>query len=321
MKLELKWLDDALASKDIVLAMTHYRVKDRMMTATNGRIVAGHPCNVSGEFLVPGVELKQIFNRLEDEPKITIKDERVHLSVGRFRGSLQIMPSEEWRFPDLEGEIKWKAFPDGLIAIMRDLRPFVSENAVHSWSLGIAIDDGWCYASNNIILAGAQLPKSKGVKALLPGWAMDFLLQRGEGLCQWAFSDHYMAFRWENGAWMRSTLIDNKFPEKAGQMIREATEPTQKVNDQYRKAVIRVAELSDEFIAIYADHIEGRTELSIITETLKNEVPTDSEFSLWGAKHLASVINVATAWQPAAWPKPSPFRGERIQGYIAGRMA
>lgn len=318
MKAEIEWLDDALASKDVVMAMTHYRVKDNFMTATNGRIIAGHPCKVDGEFLVPGNELKQIFKRLAEEPKVSIKDGKVNLRSGRFSGSLEIMPMEEWVFPEL-GKPEWVKFPSELLPILKDLRSFISDNAVHRWSLGVAVDKGWCYASNNIILAGAPFPGGKKTQALMPAWVIDFLLERAQGLKSWAVTENYMAFLWTNGAWMRSTLIDDVFPERASEMIRAAPRGTQMINKQYADAVIRVCELSEDYVSVYKDRVEGSSKRSLVREELKTEAP-EGGASLWSAKNLCLMMAVANQWSPALWPKPVPFRGTRVSGYIAGRL-
>lgn len=323
MRKEIEWLDDALAVKDINLAMTHYRVKDKFLSAGNGRITAGYPCDIDGEFLVPGHDLKNIYKRLNGEPKIQITDGHVSLRAGRFHGTMEILSSDHWRHgSELDGDVDWKPIPKQLFPILKDLRPFLSDNAVHLWSMAVAIDDGWCYASNNIALVGAHCPQVAGIHALLPIWAIDFILERSENLRSWTLTDYYIAFRWSNGAWMRSNLIDSTFPEKAGTMIRQTpNELTQPISQDYRQAACRIAELSEDTVAIYADRVEGRTKLSTVKEELVSEVPENATHSLWGARFLGPVLEVAKEWSPSLWPQPVPFRGERVQGYIAGRTA
>ncbi len=321
MKMELEWLNDALATKDIVPAETHYLVKNKTIFATNGRMTAGYPSKIEGEFLAPGEELTAILKRLPDEPTLKVEGDKLTLRAGRFSGSLRLLPPEEWRFPVLEDDVQWKKFPQELVPILRELRPFVSENAIHRWSLGIAIDNGWCYSTNNVVLAGAPSAAVKNVVALVPAWVVDFILGRTEGLQSWAYTSNYMAFKWKNGAWMRSTLIDDKFPERASEMIRSAPRGSQKINDNYRAAVERITALSDDRVSIFADRIEGRTERSQVEEAITSATPDHANASIWGAKFLGPVIEIATSWEPKLWPAPVPFAGERIRGYIAGRTA
>jgi hypothetical protein len=320
MRNEIEWLEDALSTKDATPAMTYYMVKNKMMLATNGRMVAGFPCDVDGEFLVPGEELTKILKRLPNEPTFKVNGDRLTMRSGRFSGTLHLLPAEEWRFPVLE-EVVWQPFPPTLLPIFKDLRPFISESAVHRWSLGIAIDDGWCFGTNNFALAGAPFPPGGGVKALIPTWVVDFILGRTEGLVQWAMSPQFMAFKWSNGAWMRSTLIDAEFPERARAMIQAAPIGTQMVTPEYRHALTRIAELSDtdSGIHIYADRVEGKTARSVVSETMDSEIPVNSPFSIWGVKYIVPVIAAANNWSPSLWPAAVPFTGARIRGYIMGR--
>jgi hypothetical protein len=104
-------------------------------------------------------------------------------------------------------------------------------------------------------------------------------------------------------------------------MIREAPVGTQTISAEYRKAVMRIADLSDTetAIQIYADRVEGKTARSSVSEKLESEVPEGSPFSMWGVQFIGPVIAAAKNWSPSLWPAPVPFAGERIRGYILGR--
>lgn len=318
MKDEIHWLDDALSTKDTNLIMTHYLIKDNEIRATDGRILASYPCEIDGEFLVPGEELQTILHRLPAEPKIKQVDGRVNLSCGRFRGSIQTLDLRDnlWRFPE-DHTPDWQPFPAIMLAIWRDLRPFISANAIHRWACGLSLTDGWALASSNVVLAGAECDIH--VSAIIPSWVIDFVMARKDRLTQWAITDHYMAFRWSNGAWMRSTLIDDQFPEAAAKLIKQKIKPTQKIDRAYREAVQRIASLSKESVSIYHDRVIGRTDYSEISEALTSEIPADNDCSRWGSEFVDQMMTVATAWSPSQWPKPTPFIGERVVGFIAGR--
>lgn len=326
MRLEVEWLNDALAEKAINLVMTHYMVRDGFMTATNGEITASHPINIEGEFIVPGAELEQILKRLSSEPTIKLTDEGVVLRAGRFSGTLKTLPNEEWRFPDPPEPFLWEKFPPELLNIVRDLRPFIVENlnALHRFSMGVAIDHGWCYATNGAILAGALFPRGTNQKFIIPYRVLDFISSRilpGDAM-EWAVTDHHLGFRWPNGAWMRSTTLVTEFPARAGEMIRSIpARCSQPITEDYRRAAIRIAELSQDGVQIFADRAEGRTPRAKVVEALQSEIPEGADRSFWAEKHLAIVMAIANEWSPRLWPAPVPFRGERVQGYILGRTA
>lgn len=318
----IAWINEALASKDIVTGMNYYRVKAKEIKATDGRLTAAYPWPYDGEFLVPGVEFEKILRRMPTSPTITIDEQSVKLRCGKLSGTIQTLPLTEWDYPGVD-DIKWLPLPSGLMQVLKTLRPFVSDNASQSWALCIALEAGWGYATNNIALAGAACPSVGAIKALLPVWAVDFILGRTEGLTQWAWSDSFVAFRWGNGAWMRSQLVVGQFPEKATSLVRDAVneKTSQKITDEFRTAFRACAELAEDTVALYVDRIVSKFGKAEFDVGAICEVPPNSEFSLWGAKFLLPALEAADSWSPGVWPKPAPFKGPIVSGYVVGRKA
>lgn len=322
MKTEIEWLDDALASKDVVMAMTHYRVEGGEVMATNGRLTAGHPCAQDGAFLVPGDDLKRILKRMTDKFTITQGEGEIAIKSGRFRGRIPTLPLEQWNYPGVD-DARWEPVPDDLLACLRAVRPFISENATHAWALCAAINDGWICATNNVALACVPCAGLKDVSVLLPVWAIDFILSRSDGLEEWAWGTNFAAFRWKNGAWIRAALVEGVFPESAIVLVKQSQseKPGQAITDAYRTAVGRIAELADDIIEVYADRVASNAAKSVVEESVVNEVPAGGDKSIWGARFLLPVLACATHWSPSTWPKPAPFKGKLVSGYIAGRSS
>jgi hypothetical protein len=322
MKTALKWITSALSNKDITHGMAHYKIADGEIRATNGRIIAGHPWPGKGTYLVPGDEFEKLLGRMPEEPSISVGDNAITVRSGRYHGSINVLGSDKWAQPGVENA-HWQSIPAFLVPILKELRPFVSDNAMQPWADCVALENDWAYATNNIALAGAKCPGLGPVMALLPSWAVDFVLTRAEGLSMWAWSDHYVAFKWKNGAWMRSTLVVGCFPERAATMLRESSKekPTQKISDDFRKAFNSVAFMSDDTVELYADRMVARFGQAQIVADIECEIPAEADHSIWGAAYLIPAINAATVWSPGLWPKPAPFKGPVVSGYVVGRRA
>lgn len=321
MKEILSWLNDALASKDLVRGMNYYRVADGQIKATDGRITAAHPWPYNGEFLAPGDELEKILTRCAEDPTITIASPKeIRIRSGRFHGTIQTLPLTEWDYPGVD-EAQWKPLPTQLMEVLHLLRPFISDNAVQGWAMSVALENGWAYATNNVSIGGAKCKGLNGVNALLPVWALDFVLPRTDGLTHWAWTDNYVAFKWNTNAWMRSQLVVGQFPEKASQLAQAAfqEEPTQVITEEFRAAFRQIAELAADTVSVYADRIESKFGKAIVVDGAESEVPEGALCSIWGAKFLLPALEVANCWSPAMWPKPAPFKGPVIAGYVVGR--
>lgn len=325
MKTSLKWLNEALSSKDLVTGMTHYRVQAGTIRATDGRITASHPWpSTKEEFLVPGQEFEKVLGRMPDNqsPTIAVGEDNIKVKSGRFSGTIRTMPLTEWNYPGVD-DAKWAKVPTGLLDLLEALRPFISDNAVQQWALCVALENGWAYATNNVAIAGAPCAGLKGISALLPVWAVDFVLGRRHDLLEWAWTENYVAFRWKNKAWMRSQLIVGKFHERAAQLVQAAfkEKPSQKISPEFRAAFERVAELAEDTVTVYADRVVSNFGKAIIEDGIKCQVPKEIGHSLWGAKFLLPALTAADAWSPGVWPEPAPFKGPIVSGYVVGRRA
>ena len=178
----LRWISDALALKDIGPSMTHYRIQNGEICATNGRLTAAHPWPYPEEFLVSGIEFEKILARMEgDEPKLEIKQsDRITIRCGRVHGTIFTLPVDNWRYPGVEGA-KWLPLPETLIDVLRTLRAFISDNPAQAWAGCVALEHGNAYATNNIAVAGLACPVGS-IEALLPSFSIDFIMKRLDNL-------------------------------------------------------------------------------------------------------------------------------------------
>lgn len=317
----LRWIKGALTSKDVDAARIMYKLSQSEIRAANGRLIAGHPCETGADFLVPGVEFEKILDRLPGDITIKPVENGVRLRSGVFSGTINTLLLDKWSYPDVDGAV-WHDVPAGLLNVLDTLRPFISDNATQRWATCVALEHGWAYATNNIAVVGCPLPGAN-MMALLPVWAVDFVLARRNGLRQWAWAENYVAFRWENEAWMRSSLVVGQFPERAAGMIREAlsVKTSTMITDKFRQAFIQVAEMAEDTVLLYKDRIVSRYKQAEVCAEVACSVPGDAECSIWGAEYLLPAIKVADSWSPEQWPKPAPFKGKMICGYVIGRRA
>lgn len=325
----LKWMRGALSSRGLNTEHTLYKLADSEIKATNGKLIAGHPCLTGVDFLVPGDEFEKVIVRLPGDItlKAVKKDDKpiaIRLRSGAFSGTVNTMPLENWSFPGVD-EAVWHPIPQKLCDVLQELRPFISDEGAHIWATCVAIENGWAYATNNVAIAGARLAGTENMMAMLPAWAVDFVLARREGLVEWAWADNYVAFRWDNDAWMRSVLVVGKFTEKAATMVRSAFEAktTTKITQEFRDVLLDLCEMAEKTVLLYKDCIIARYKEAEVTASITCEVPVpeSSDHSIWKAKFLLPVIEVAESWSPDAWPNPAPFKGKSISGFIIGRVS
>lgn len=308
---------DALATKDIVTSLTGYLVKDGTITASDGRSIACSDFPFDGEFLVPGLEFEKILERMPNDPAIVVEDHYITIKSGRFRGRIQTLPMDAVQYSAPDG--KWETPPERLVAALRIIRPFISEDGTHIWSVSVCLCKDYILTTSNVVLAQCGVKGLKGDGQLVPAAVVDFVLQRKEKLSGWQLTDNYVAFQWEDGSWVKSQLIAAKYPESAFKLLENLNKPKWEIKAPWKQAFYMVAGLAEDEIRLYADRITGGRGHAEVEHDAETPVPESNEYSSWSVRHLEPVLDVATHWQPELWPNPATYTGPGIRGLIIGR--
>ena len=318
MKEAIKKINEALSSGNIVKHFSYYLVKDGMICASDGRMVAASPFPCKITFLVAGDEFEKLVNRMPAEPTLTPLDDSIRLTSGRFRGTIQTLDPTTVSYATPEGS--WYKWPPGLLARLQLVRSFISDNATQTWALCAWLKDDAAWATNNVALARVSCEGMNAPGILLPNWAIDFLVKRKDEPQAFFMTDNHAAFRWADGSWMRTQLGEGTFPEQAAKLVEGASQPQWEVNDEWRKACYMVADFSESHVTMYCDKIVGGRGRANVEYDIQTPVPEGLEKTIWHPKFLLPVIEAATHWDPLAYPKPATFAGPHITGIIVGKI-
>lgn len=318
MKEELAKIRRALSRQDIVPEFTQYLIKDGTISAYDGRMVASCPIDYDKMFLVPGREFESLLDRLPaSDYDITLTDDAVTIRSGRLHGRIRLLPPATATYPQPSGN--WREPPAGLLEALQQIRPFISDNAIHAWALCVSLEFNLMRATTNVSLVEVDCFDLDGTGQLLPCWAIDYILSRKEKLESVQFYAEYAAFRWDDGSWMRTQLIQGKFPTQARELFQNFVAPAWRIPDEWKNAYSVVTELAESEIEIRADKIIGCRGVGT-SEFATPMTPVPEEgFARFDPKFLDPVIDAATHWDPSAYPNPTPFTAPGLRGIIVGR--
>lgn len=313
-------VSSAVAKKDVVPLLTHYYFARNQIIASDGRITACAPCDdLKGiECLTSASQVDALMLRLRDPIEIKQADNVLSMSSGRYRGRVETLPEDqEYYFVKPEGD-KFdlsETFFDSL----RILRKFVSEDATHMWSICVAMRGKYLMASNNKSLAVTpHNMEYKGEECLIPVWAVDFILERTEGLTQFSVGGGAMSFYWTDGSWMRAQLVMGTFPSIAEQMLKVFKKPDFAITPDWREAFGYVSAFGADRVELHKDRMLGKNQLTTADAEAETPIPEKKQFSIWNPKVLAPVIECATHWSPVHWPNPCYFSAPGLRGIVTG---
>ena len=309
----------AVAKKDVIPLLTHYYFARKEIIASDGRITACAPCDALNgiECLVSADQVNALMLRLVDPIDIKQTENVLTMASGRYRGRVETLSDEDYHFTKPEG--KRADLSESFFDALKVLRKFVSEDATHMWSVCVALRGKYMMASNNKSLAVMQHKMDyTGEECLIPVWAIDFILERTEGLTEFSVGGGAMSFYWTDGSWMRAQLVAGTFPSIAEKMLKEFKKPDFELTAEWRESFEYVSAFGADRIEFHAQQMLGKNQLTTADAEAETPVPQDKDCSIWNPKVLAPVIECATHWSPENWPNPCYFSAPGLRGIVTG---
>jgi len=339
-----RWVRGALARRALAEHMSHYRLAERTVSATDGNITARHPltydvpsCLVRGEHI-------EAANRVLDgaaAPVFTMDADMLLLRGAHSRVRMPTMPIDVW--PESQAPDGWEIIPPGLCRLLEDMLPYVAEGADSTaWTSCIGIAGGHLWSTDKNIMARTRrpFPLPETVNVLLPRATIDFVVNNANGLTSWSFirNESYsetadaatpesneftgIAFLWENGAWMRSTLVNGKWPlAQTSRLLNDGTEERADIaiTGEWRE---RINGILNAVGSTGAGIVELRNDVAkaegaglFVEVDTVNVLPEGMPETLWPVTSLRRFVDNGKMWGPQH--TPAPFVGENIIGVMA----
>lgn len=322
----LRWLRDAVARKALAEHMSHYHLSGRQAAATDGNITAAHPMPMDvPTCLVKGEHIEAASRALDGVPTFTLEDRALLVRGGGTRIRMPILDGDMWTPTPLEGP--WRPVPVGLVDMLTDLLPFVAEGSDNtSWVGCIAVAEGALWATDRNIMAKSRLPMDvDDVNVLLARSTVEFVVDRAEGLAEWCIVPGAIGFRWENGAWMRSTVVTGEWPVQTGRNLLSQERLSQAIHpitDAWRAAMDRLlsaAGTSAKIIELRNEAMSVESGGLFVEVDANNLLPDGAPATAWMPSSLRRIADKAASWNPSL--SPAPFIGQRVEGVVARAAA
>ena len=317
----------ALSNKDIVPYQKFFLLKDGRLHAQNGWAYASAPCSINGEFLVSGEEFKRAVDKLPKD-KLAIEfnenEQTVCVKGGRFRTTIDTLPIDDFPLDTSiindPGGNTHTVDTASLKHAIRELRPFVSENATRPFATCLYFTQGKVQATNNIALVECSLSGLLDtLEFLMPHWGADFILGIDKEIVHMKLGPGSVFFEWEDGTRMRSSLSSAKWPLQASNLLNDVGDVPHEVSEDWRQGVLALYEFGESELTIHADHItvgRGRSNTRLDIDT---PMPVGQAFTKWALPFIEPVIERATHIDFTQYPRPMYFKWGNVKGLSAAR--
>lgn len=234
----LNFVHGAVSEKDVVPVLSHFCIYAGRIQGANGRVYIDAPCSdLKIEGAVPADRFLKAVDACQGEPDLKVTDKgRLIVSRDNFRAQLMTQPLDKYPRGNPSAGKKIK-LPKGLSTAIRQLRPFISDDAQRPWASTIFFSrkDKAALATNSAMIAMTDaLYFITDVQ--LPVFCADELLRIENDPDSYTLDSNSITFYWDD-AWLRSQLIAAEWPVETARDWLKMKAPMTKLPHQIKKQI------------------------------------------------------------------------------------
>ncbi len=310
---ELKFVQGAVAKKDFVPALTHFRIEGGKVRGFNGTLALCSPIPLDLVCTPRADALVKAISKCDETVTLSLTPAgRLAVRSGVFKAFIECVDGETAHV-EPEGEL-FDIDGDALLAGMKALLPFVSDDASRPWSMGVLLRGQSAFATNNVTLVeywlGVQFPEYN-----IPRAAVKEIVRIGEAPISAQSTATSITFHYAGGRWVRSQLLETNWPDLGAVLnVTSAPEP---IDPQIFVGLKTISSFVDK-IGRVLFHEGKMTTHESADEGASFDCSAPLPEGVYSLEMLSLLEDVATTADWSLYPKPVMFFGERLRGAIIG---
>lgn len=311
---DLKFVQGAVAKKDLIPAMTHFRIEGGQVRSFNGQMAISSPIAFNIDCNPKASQLVKAIGQCEDEIVLSMTPgNKLRIQSGKFRAFVETVDGDT-AHPLPEGDVI-NFDGEQLLKACQTLYDFIGNDASRPWTNGILFMGQSAFATNNVCLIEYWLGSPFPFVINVPRNCINELLRVDEPPTHAQIHERSITFHYTDGRWIRSQLLDTTWPDLT-KILDSAAKPSV-IPPELFEGIETLKKMSDGTSRIYIQNGILRTHLEEFTGGIYEVDGLDFE----GCYNIAmfSLMNgVATTADFTLYPAPCLFFGERVRGAIIG---
>ena len=314
---DLKFVQGAVARKDYVPALTHFRIADGRIYGFNGRLGISTPTDLDVLACPKAVPFVKAIERIPDGKEVVLNVTtagKLSIKAGPFRAYVDCHPNDA-SVPVVAPAGDRVELGGEILPVLRRLSPFMGIDASRPWAMGILLDGQSAYATNNIVLVEHWMPFYFPARMCIPAEAVKELLRIGEEPMAAQIEANSVTFHFETGAWLKTQLFSTEWPDLGRVLNRPHN--AKPIPDGFFDAVQRLDAFTEKDNRL---HLRGGLLATSEHEGegASYELPGLEGVGCHFLGQMAKLADVALEIDFAMWPSPCLFFGDQLRGAIVG---
>lgn len=312
---QLKFVQGAVAKKDLLPAMTHFRIERGTVRSYNGTLAISSPIALDIQCCPKAKQLIKAIEACHEATTISVTPTgRLSVRSGKFSAIIDTIQGET---PHVEPAGDHVQF-DGavLLEAFKVLEPFIGTDASRPWGMGVLLDAGSAYATNNTCLVQFWVGAAFPLRVNVPRAAVEEVLRVGEPPTHGQVTADSITFHYTDGRWIRSQLLDTQWPLDLISSLLDRPSNPMPLPADFFSGLATIKAMADGASRVYMTQGALRTNLDP-NEGAAYELDLPGE-GLYNLNMMALLESVVTTIDLSPYPGPALFFGQNLRGAIVG---
>lgn len=315
----LRFVQGAVAKKDYVPALKHFRIENGRVTSYNGVIALSAPIALNLNVTPRADQFAKAIATCDGEIALSVTPSgRIGVRGGGFRAFVDCTDDP---FPVVEPEgLEVQLAGSPLLYALQDVWPYISDDASRKWSQGVLISGKSIFATNNVILVERWLGADFPFEVNIPRDAVAEMLRIGEEPYSCMLKENALTLLYRDGRWLRTQLLTVEWPPARVILDRahdgDADARMTPVPEGFFIALEKLAPFLGEANRVYLGGNALHTSLNA-DDGASVDVPVVGA-NTFNYKMLRSLEGIARRWDLTQEGKPCPFVGTMLRGCMIG---
>lgn len=319
----IRFVASAVAKKDYVADLQHFKIKDGRITGYNGAMALSSDIDVDLDVQPKADKFLAAVKACQGTIALNVTPSgKLAVKAGKFKSFIDCLPEESTHFVLPEGD-EVEVGPL-FLAGLKALQPAMGIDASRPWGMGIKLSANSMFATNNVMLVEYHHGHPVPIDVVIPAAAVNEILRIGEAPSRVQTTHNSITFWFGPKRWLRTNVIAGAdWPtDKIAAIFARLEQATPvEVPTALKEAVEALKPFLEESAAITFDGTVART-VGEEGAGASYEVPIngleEGKAVCYGHKQLEILCEIATKVDLTLFPLPAVFYGERLRGVFAG---
>ncbi len=320
----LRFVASAIAKKDYVPALTHYKIRDNRVTGFNGIFALSSDIDVDLDVMPNAVKFIAAVRACPEDEAIALNVTpagKLAVKCGKFKSYVDCLPPDTvatWVEPEGEEVDLGPHFLDGI----RKLAPSMGVDASRGWAMGIKLQKEFMFTTNNVMLIqywhGTPIP----FDVVIPDLAVRELIRIGEQPTKIQMTKTAISFWFGDNRWLRTnTLEGGRWPtDKLDQILSASNGPQVEFGEGFFENLETLKPFLGDHGSVYMTNSQLATsQYEGVGTMIEFDNPVIEGMQAYHHAQLMILGELAKTIDWTAYPRPLMFLGDRLRGAIVGQ--